>query len=60
MEERKEPEVKDVQKEAKQSYRSEQILKHKEGVSHSNITRQLRERKPDNQLFHSLYGQVRW
>jgi hypothetical protein len=60
LEERKEPEIKDVQREAKFEHKTEQILKHKEGVAQSNRREGLRERAPSSQLVHSKYGQIRW
>ena len=45
---------------AKFEHKTENILKHKEGVSQDNVTRLLRERKPDNQLLHSKYGRINW
>ena len=53
-------EIKDVAKEAKFEHQTEQILKHKEGVSQVNRREGLRERKPENQLEHSLFGRVNW
>jgi len=53
-------EIKDVAKDAKFEHQTEQILKHKEGVSQVNRREGLRERKPENQLEHSLFGKVRW
>jgi hypothetical protein len=52
--------VKDVTAAAKFEHRTEQILKHKEGVAQSNRREGLRERKPESQLVHSRYGVVNW
>ena len=41
-------------------YKTENILKHKEGVSQDNVTRSLRERKPDSQLLHPKFGKINW
>jgi hypothetical protein len=48
----------DVAQEAHFNHRTEQILKHKEGVSQQNRREGLRERKPKSQLEHPLYGRV--
>ena len=53
-------EIKDVAKEAKFEHRTDQILKHKEGVSQLNRREGLRERAPQSQLEHSLFGRVNW
>jgi len=53
-------EVKDVAKEAKFEHQTEQILKHKEGVSQLNRREGLRERAPQSQLEHSLFGRINW
>ncbi len=58
--EKKPAPTKDVAAAAKFEHRTDQILKHKEGVAQSNITRQLRERKPESQLVHSIYGRINW
>jgi hypothetical protein len=60
LEERKEPEIKDVQRKARFDAKTENILKFKEGVSESNRREGLRERAPSSQLVHSKYGTVRW
>lgn len=51
---------KDVAAAAHFNHRTEQILKHKEGVSQENRREGLRERKPQSQLEHALYGRVRY
>ena len=50
----------DVSRQAKREYRTEQILKHKEGVAQSNVQRTLRERKPNDQVEHALFGRIKW
>jgi len=59
LEERKEPEVKDVQREAKFEHRTDRLLG-TEGIQQTNRREGLRERAPSNQLVHSKYGQIRW
>lgn len=54
------PQRKDVAAAAKFEHKTENILKFKEGVSESNRREGLRERKPESQLVHSRYGQIRW
>ncbi|MDR3573583.1 MAG: hypothetical protein P4L50_06970 [Anaerolineaceae bacterium] len=53
-------EKKDVAREAKFEHQTEQILKHKEGVSQSNRRESRRERMPASQLEHGKYGRVNW
>ncbi|MDO9333712.1 MAG: hypothetical protein Q7T57_04230, partial [Dehalococcoidales bacterium] len=50
----------DVGRAAKFDHRTENILKHREGVSGENTREGLRTRKPDSQLLHSLYGKINW
>jgi hypothetical protein len=52
--------IKDVAAVAKFDHKTENILKHKEGLSASNKREGLRERKPKNQLEHALFGQIKW
>lgn len=52
--------LKDVAAAAKFNHRTDQILKHKEGVSQGNRREGLRARKPQSQLEHSEYGRIRW
>jgi len=52
-------EVKDVQREARFSHRTERLLG-TEGIQQNNKREGLRERAPSSQLVHSLYGQVKW
>jgi transposase InsO family protein len=54
------PEKKDVAAAAKFEHRTEQILKHKEGVAQSNRREGLRERKPQSQVEHPKFGQIKW
>jgi hypothetical protein len=57
--EEKMDETRDVAKEAKFEHQTEQLLK-QEGVSQSNRREGLRERKPQSQLHHPLFGNVKW
>jgi hypothetical protein len=50
----------DVAAAAKFKHRTEQILKHKEGVSQGNRREGLREPKPQSQLEHSEFGRIKW
>ena len=52
--------IKDVAAAAKFNHQTEQILKHKEGVSQASLRTGLRERKPKSQLEHSEYGRINW
>jgi len=52
--------IRDVQKEAKIEHKTDQILKHKEGVSQSNKREGLRERAPTNRAIDERYGKIRW
>jgi hypothetical protein len=59
LEEKKEAEIKDVQREARHEHRTERLLG-TEGIQQSNRREGLRERRPDSQLVHSRYGVVKW
>ena len=50
----------DVAREAKFNHKTDQILKFKEGVDLANRRQGLRERKPQSQLEHSLFGKINW
>lgn len=53
-------EIEDVAKHDKFDHQTSQILKHKEGVSQTNVTRQLRERRPENMVIDSRFGKINW
>lgn len=57
-----EEEKKDVAREAKREHKTDQIILHKEGLTDYKTNRRegLRERKPENQLEHSLFGKIKW
>ena len=50
----------DVAATAKFNHQTNQILKHREGVSQLNKREGLRERKPQSQLEHSEFGRINW
>ena len=50
----------DVAREAKFNHKTDQILKFKEGIDLANRRQGLRERKPQSQLEHSLFGKINW
>ena len=52
--------IKDVASDAKINHKTDQIIQHKEGLSQLNRREGLRERAPQSQLEHSLFGRVNW
>lgn len=52
--------IKDVARDDRKEHKVDQILTHKEGVSQSNRREGLRERRPESQLEHRLFGKINW